>query len=343
MIRKTKPGMALLAVTGLWLFFSCELPVEENIYEEKLVVFGNLVANLPVVDTLFVSLSYTINEPHEEEAKWVRDALVILDDGHTLFSLSAVAGKPGRYLDTTYSYTVRPRKTYRLDVAWRGLEATAVTTVPDTFVLESIPSSRWACNGETQVVRSIDLHLDENTPERIRLAMMNGDWTGLPMDTVTYREGECWSTSFASIPLFVLKWEADYEPGLIRIISLALNDTVTRAIVDTSLSALAFKGPMYRDDNGNYYRPNPFVWNARQSEQPINWIYFNYTGPHLITVVAMDPSIHDYFRGDPFRINQYVLPGGNIEGGYGLFSSSFARSFLVYVDRDTTGGNSPGR
>ena len=333
-MRKT-PYRSLVLPSFFWLLVSCELPVEQNPYEEKLVVFGNLVANLPVIDTVFISLSYRIEEPHEREAKWVGAADVTLTDGETSFPLFPVAGKPGRYLDTTFSHIIQPSMTYELEVMWEGYQVRATTTVPDTFTLRSIPSSRWACNGEPEWVRAINLHQQENTPERVRLALMNGDWGSLAMDTVVYRDGECWSASFASIPLFIIKREADYEPGLMRIVSLALDDTATNAIVDTSLSAAAFKGPMYRDENGNYYRPNPFVWNSKQPEQPINWIYFNYYGPYLITVVAMDQSIHDYFQGDPFQINQYVLPDGNIQGGYGLFSSSFARPFLVYVAPDT--------
>ncbi|MFQ6615167.1 MAG: DUF4249 family protein [Fidelibacterota bacterium] len=333
---RTVPYRRLILLALFWLPLSCELPVEQNPYEDRLVVFGNLVANVPVLDTVFVSLSYRIEEPHQEAVKWISDADVKLMTGDDSFPLYPVVGKPGRYLDTTFSHMIQPSMTYHLEVTWQGYEARATTTVPDTFSLQSIPSSQWSCNGEPQGVPAIDLHMDENTPEKIQQALVTGDYSRVALDTVVYKEGECWSASFASIPLFVLQWEADTQPGLVRIVSLALKDTVTNAIVDTSLSAAAFKGPMYRDEDGNYYRPNPFVWNTTRPEQPMNWIYFNYYGPHLITVVAMDQTIHDYFQGDPFRINQYVLPEGNIEGGYGLFSSSFVRPFLVYVARDTS-------
>ncbi|MEE9167865.1 MAG: DUF4249 family protein [Candidatus Neomarinimicrobiota bacterium] len=323
-----------ILVLGSCFLVSCEPSVEESIYEEKLVVFGNLIADLPVIDTVFVSLSYQIEEPHEQETKWIADADVVLSDGKSSFPLSPVPGKPGRYLDLTFSHIVQPGTTYRLNVTWEDHEVGAATAVPDAFSLASISSSEWKCGGESVVVPAIDLREGENSPEKIEHALMTKDFTILAMDTVIYREGDCWSTSFASIPLFILRWESDYEPGLIRIISLALDDTATNAIVDTSLSGTAFKGPMYRDTDGNYYRPNPFVWNAKQQEQHINWIYFNYYGPHLMTVVATDQSAHDYFQGDPFRINQYVLPNGNIEGGYGLFSSAYARSFFVYVAPD---------
>jgi len=324
-------------ILGSLLSFSCELSVEESIYEERLVVFGNLIANLPLVDTLFVSLSYEIEEAHELEGKWISDAEVTLSDGETLFSLSPVSGKPGRYLDLTFSHLIRPKTTYELNVEWKDYVATATTTVPDTFSLTSIPSSQWECNDEPVLIPPIHFYEDDNTPEKIEEALYTGDFTILTMDTVVYREGDCWSTSFASIPLFILRWEAGFEPGLIRIVSMALEDTVANAIVDTSLSGVAFKGPMYRDEEGNYYRPNPFVWNAKQQEQPLSWIYFNYYGPHLMSVVATDQSAHDYFEGDPFRMNQYVLPNSNIEGGYGLFSSSSSRHFFVYIAPDDSG------
>ena len=43
-------------ILGSLLSFSCELSVEESIYEERLVVFGHLIANQPIVDTVGISI-----------------------------------------------------------------------------------------------------------------------------------------------------------------------------------------------------------------------------------------------------------------------------------------------
>jgi len=337
---KIKNIRLFMGVLFCWLLLmvSCELPTEESIYEEKLVVFGHLVANSPIVDTFFVSLTRTIEESHESDEGWVTDATVTLSDGQISFELTPVEGRPGRYLDTSMPpFIVHPQKTYELFVEWEKYEVSASTTVPDTFTINSVGSSDWSCEGVPAIVEPINLYEQENNKEKVYYALSTGDFSVLSMDTVIYREGLCYSTSFASIPLFILSWEADPKPGVIRTISLALDDTSTNSIIDSSFSANAFKGSMYVDDLGNYYRPNPFVWNSAMKEIPFSWLYFNYYGPHMIFIEVTSESLQDYFKGDPLRQNPYELPHSNIEGGYGLFSASFSRQFFVYVAPDTTG------
>lgn len=335
MLTRAMPGIMAAAILFL---ASCELPTEESIYEKKLVVFGHLVAGSPVVDTFFVSLSYTIDESYENGEKWVDDAAVTLSDGSDNFDIIPVAGRPGRYLDSSMPpHIIRPGTTYQLDVQWGDYEVTAQTTVPDTFTIESVGSSDWTCKGAPVYVEPINLHEDENSIEKVLYALASGDFSVLSMDTVVYREGLCYSTSFASVPLFLVRWEADSVQGVVRTITLALEDTAINSIIDSSFSANAFKGSMYVDDDGNYYRPNPFVWNSVIKDIPFSWLYFNYYGPHMITVQVTSQSLQDYFAGDPVRQNPYKLPASNIEGGYGLLSASFSRHFFVYVTPDTSG------
>lgn len=329
------------AIMGLGLLFlvSCELPSEQSIYHEKLVVFGHLDAGWPGVDTFFVSLSHTIGESHESDETWVDDARVTLSGGNSTFDLTAVPGRPGRYLDASVPpHIIRPGTTYRLDVEWEEYEVTAGTTVPDTVSIMSIGSSDWTCQGNPVVVEPINLYERENTREEVLYALESGDFSALSMDTVMYREGACYSTSFASIPLFLIRWEADSLHGIIRTVTLALEDSPANSIVDSSFSANTFKGPMYVDEDGNHYRPNPFVWNSMIRDIPFSWLYFNYYGPHMITVQVTSQSLRDYFTGDPVSQNPYTLPASNIEGGYGLFSASFSRHFFVYVTPDTARG-----
>ena len=49
-----------------------------------------------------------------------------------------------------------------------------------------------------------------------------------------------------------------------------------------------------------------------------------------MTFQATDEAFFDYFQGLP-EFNTFVLPTSNVEGGYGLVSSSASKSFLVYV------------
>lgn len=322
---------------ALVLAVACNLPVEESAYEEKLVVFGHLVASGQTADTIFVSRSFEIEESHEDQSKWVADATVTIFDGETTFVLAPVAGRPGRYLEQAPPrHIIRPGWTYRLDVVWGDDQVTAFTTVPDSFALTSTTSSDWLCEGEPVPVDSIALYEDEYSETAWRQAVASGDFSALAMDTVIYREGPCHTTSFASIPLFLLKWETFDPTGIIRVSTLALDDTVSHAIVDSSLAANIFKGPLHVDEDGNHFRPGSFVWNSSIGNIPFTWLYFNYYGPHLITVEVTDDHFSEYFEGNPLRQSNFSMPTSNIEGGYGLFSSSNARSFFVHVVPDTS-------
>ncbi|MFC1543594.1 hypothetical protein ACFL4K_03535, partial [Candidatus Neomarinimicrobiota bacterium] len=69
---------------------------------------------------------------------------------------------------------------------------------------------------------------------------------------------------------------------------------------------------------------------------PFSWLYFNYYGPHLITVEITDTALREYLEGDPLGQNPYTIPNTNIEGGHGLFYSSYTQSFFVYVAPEST-------
>ena len=337
--RRKGKIIGLMAAASLLLLASCELPVEGGEYEERLVVFGHLTADAPIMDTVTVSLTYEISESHEAQAKWLADAMVTLSDGEESFDLSPVAGRPGRYLDASFPpHLIRPATTYDLTVEWEDYRVNASTTVPDTFLLSSNLSTEWTCEGQPVEVPAIDLHEDDNDPLVIQYALMTGDYSLLAMDTVMYREGPCHSTSFMSVPLFVVEWLADSTAGVVQIMTLALDDTVTNAIVDTSLAALAFKGFMEEDEDGNLYRSGLFSWNSSIRQIPFNWLFFNYYGPHLITIQVTDENLRKYFEGNPGGFNPFISPNSTVEGGYGLFYSSYARTFFVHIAPDTSVG-----
>lgn len=322
------------------LCITCDLPVDSPGYEEKLVVFGNITAEMPLVDTFYVSLSFSIDVPHETDAKWVDNAEVSINDGDTTIFIPPIEGNPGRYIVNNHDYTVMPNRTYSMEVIWQGDTVTAETTVPDTFTIHSISSDQWECDGEVIQIDTINLYQNvydfDTLNDVIIEALVGGDFSNFPMDTIVYKEGDCYTSSFASVPYFYVSREADYEPPMMRLTSYALtgDSLYSNAIFDTSFSANAFKGPMYIetvDDTTVYYRPNPLVWNLSQPDIDMGWLAFNYYGPHLIIFQAADQDFRDYFEGDPLGQNQYILPNSNIDGGYGLFSSSYFRYFLVYV------------
>jgi hypothetical protein len=329
---KVKSTTGILIVAGMLVWTGCEFPTEQGEYQENLVVFGHVTANSPVTDTLYVSRSSAIDESHETAKRWIADAMVTLSDGESIFQLEPVPGRPGRYLDLSpVPHIIEPGRTYTLTVEWEGELVQTSTNVPEEFSLASMTIPDWDCQGESFTVSAIDLYLESNASQALATALYTGDFTGLQADTVFYREGPCFSTSFASVPIFAVEWESEAAPGVIRTVTVALENDISNAIVDTSIIANIFKESMLLNDEGNLYRDPVFVWNSGSEIIPFSWLYFNYYGLHLITVEITDDSIQEYFEGDPVRQNPYALPNSNIEGGYGLFYSSYAKSFLVEV------------
>lgn len=325
-----------LLIIALFILSSCEPVDDQGIYEEKLVVFGNLTAYSPVSDTFRVSLSAELDTPYEEGMLSVSDAEVLITSAADSFYLHPIPNHPGSYLDTTFSHIILPNTTYYLDVRYQDHHVLAETTIPSPVILQSVENNNWTCEGETVHVDSIDLHIEDNNWLLIQQAFATNDFSILSMDTVVYREDDCYLTSFMSPPFFSIMWESEGDPGLIRFMSLALEDSYENAIIDTSLSANAFKGPMRVSETGELYRPNPLLWNLSQPNLDFNWLSFNYYGPHFLVIQATDHGFHDYYEGDPLGMNQYILPNSNIIGGYGLFSSMNSTGFFVYIAPDTT-------
>ncbi|MFQ6614018.1 MAG: DUF4249 family protein [Fidelibacterota bacterium] len=339
---------------------SCELTSPTVSYEQKLVVFGNLTADFPMVDTLFVSRSAAIEENIDSYALYLDDAVVTITDGDTTIPVPPVPDHPGRYL-ADRDYIFRAGREYLLQVAWQGDTVTARTVLPEKMEFASESSANYTCHGSPVAVDSISVN-------NATLQFFGGNLfpvpTG-PIDTVVYKTGDCYTESFASTPYFLLTFNAkDYNT--VRIISFALeadtrglepfddvngngswdqgsesfvdynrdgirDSTFVNLIYDTTFTSIAWKGDYLRDENNNPYRYNPMVWAVDTSPIPMTWLYFNYYGLHLIALQATDRAYYDYFSGDPFGMNQYLLPDSNIEGGYGLFSSTYTRFFFVYI------------
>ncbi len=93
----------------------CEQSVEVLEYEEKLVVFANLEAGLPMIDTVYVSYTYEINEAHESGDKWVSDADVWITGAGDTLELLPVEGRPGRYTTSSFEL-IESGEEYTLNV-----------------------------------------------------------------------------------------------------------------------------------------------------------------------------------------------------------------------------------
>ncbi len=351
--------LILLIFSAFWIS-SCNLTNPQVTYHETLVVFGNLNAGYPMTDTVFVSRSAAILESVPIDTLYIPDAVVTISDGDTTILIPPVPNRPGRYLANP-NFIFQPGHTYTLYASWDGDSVQATTTLPDQMDFSSVPSTDYSCSGSPLVIDPINV-------DNATMMNINGQYLPVPtgpIDTVIYKTGDCYTQSFASVPYFLLDFNAE-DYNTVRIISYALeskvrglepyNDlnqngiwepdsdsfldynrdglrdsTFTNLVYDTSFVFRAWKGPYLRDQNNDPYRYNPFVWSVNSSPTQISWLFFNYYGLQLMAIQATDQSYYDYFSGDPFGSNQYRLPDSNVEGGYGLFSSTYTKFFYVYI------------
>jgi len=310
-------------------------------YEEKLTVWANLQANMPLLDTVFVSRSARLQENVNADALWLDDAQVIISGDSVNLTLHAVEGRPGRYMDDSF-YFFKPGVSYQLTVIHGADTVRATTLIPEKMNIQSVQAEPFECQGNSYPIKSVNLN-------NISTSLDSFGVTG-NIDTVYYRKGECFTESFASYPLFVVDFnQEDYQT--VRIISYALDadsvglepegwdyngnlirDSVfVNLIYDTTNVFRLWKGPYLRTAKNVPYRYNPWTWNVETTPVNMSWLFFDYYGLHLITFQATDEAFYNYLSGDPAGLNNYVLPESNVEDGYGLFSSSYSTYFMVYI------------
>lgn len=356
------------------LVLSCSFDKNVAAYEDKLVVFCNLGANLPmgrVGDTCYVSISSDIEAQVDMNDLYIENAAVTITEKSTgvEYIANPVPGRIGRYL-TPDSVIFLPGKTYILSANYGSYEVTAETTIPDGMDFFSPVNQSYVCDNKELVVPSVNvdnfefewIHFLDQPDTLINLIDFHS------ISNAVYKNGGCYTESFASFPLFLLDFEESQNTA-IKITTLALeaaqrglepfNDlngdgiytistdsysdfnrnqvrdsTFVNLIYDTSLVYKIWKEDYLRDENGDPYRINPFTWQASTPPISMSWLFFNYYGLHLIIVETTDDAYYNYFKGDPVGQNQYLLPESNIENGYGLFSSTNAKAFLVNIIRD---------
>ncbi|MED5219517.1 MAG: hypothetical protein VX630_04330, partial [Candidatus Neomarinimicrobiota bacterium] len=125
-MKKLIQALVCLGIISL-LIQSCDFNDQEIIYEEKLVVFASIVANMPVMDTVFVSRSANLGEDIVANELWIDDADVRLIHDSSSAELVFHSVGNGRYFPiwsgagmeeiTEYlNFIIQPGGTYRLVV-----------------------------------------------------------------------------------------------------------------------------------------------------------------------------------------------------------------------------------
>ena len=99
--------MKNILIIFTFIFFSCSINNDQAMYEEKLVLWANLRSNFPLIDTVFVARSASLNEmiltPDsvmvEVRSKdlWIDNAQVSIIGDSVNILLEAVTNSPGRY------------------------------------------------------------------------------------------------------------------------------------------------------------------------------------------------------------------------------------------------------
>ena len=339
-------------IFGLLFIQGCINKDDDFEYEQKLSVWAHLQSSMPLSDTVFVSRTASIDEETPADSLWIPNAAVKITGDTLNMLLDPVAGNPGRYF-TESSNIFLSGVEYTVSASHNDLSVQGKTTIPNDIIIETVEPSVYTCRGIGYDVPSINI---EN------FSHLSPFPTGV-IDTVYLRQGNCFTESFASYPLYKINFnEEDYQT--IRIISLALEDDnrdlepftdtnnnniwdldeefadwnesgvrdsiYSNLIYDTTGTYAMWKGPYLRDKNNVPYKLNPWPWNIETSPVNMSWLFYDYYGYHLMTFQATDEAFFNYFQGLP-EFNTFVLPASNIEGGYGLVSSSASKSFLVYV------------
>ena len=123
-----------LIVISLLIFIGCDIQDVDSPYIERITVFANIQANLPMLDTLFVSRTASIDEKIDSEQLWISNAIVKISDGKQIETAFPITGRPGRYL-TRKDYFYRPGTKYNLTVEIDGKTLTAETTTQEKMVI----------------------------------------------------------------------------------------------------------------------------------------------------------------------------------------------------------------
>ena len=83
------------------VYLACSINEDQVEYEEKLVLWANLRANFPLIDTVFVARSANLKENVSSKQLWIDDAQVhIIGDTIDLL-LDPVLNSPGRYFTSS--------------------------------------------------------------------------------------------------------------------------------------------------------------------------------------------------------------------------------------------------
>ncbi len=198
---------------------SCDLNDSIEKYEQKLVVFASITAGLPVLDTVLVSRTATIDEDILSDSLWVDGAIVELINDSTMEKLTFNNVGTGKYfplsqtstdeeLTAWMNFIIQSGQTYQLSVIHEQDSIIAITTVPSILNLTSADLGDYQCSdGEVIPTKMVDVkNLEGYSIEQLSQLIDNPEdfvlQNNINVDSVEFRFGDCFTQSFASYPYF---------------------------------------------------------------------------------------------------------------------------------------------
>ncbi len=205
---------------------SCSFEDSEMVYEEKLVVFASISADLPVIDTVLVSKTAGIEENVVASDLFINDAQVSLIEDSSGNTLDFFNVGPGKYfpisegssleeLENYANFIIAPGQTYKLVISHGMDSIIAVTTVPDEMNIRAADLGTYVCpDGTEWPTNTIDVNnlSDISVNQLLSFASDPESFISdydINVDTVTFRFGDCFTKSFASYPMFGVDFDSE--------------------------------------------------------------------------------------------------------------------------------------
>ena len=277
MVSKIKIGMYSLLI----MIFIQSCSFDDNIieYQEQLVVFASINAGFPVFDTVFVSRTAEVSESVDAEDLYIEDASVTLINMADSSKLHFYSVGKGRYypvdlsmqnMDSVASYwlnyIISSGTTYRLVISHDGDSVIAQTSVPEEIEIFPADMPDYECpDGSIESIKTIDVNnLDNLTFEQMVLLYQDPiqyiESNDINVDSIEFRIGDCYTKSFASLPLFAVDFN-DEDYNTIQIISYALESdkTALEPYEDINQNGIYDQGENFSDRNRNGIRDSCYI------------------------------------------------------------------------------------
>lgn len=276
-----------------------------------LVIDSYLIVDEPL-PRLLVSQTIAADQPYTNAAAAVSGAEVeIVVDGINHF-YSSDPDSAGLYLPPAGAPLVLPNTTYHLRVESEGRIATAETTTPEPYTIQSA----WL--------------LDEQTLQEVHEMVIFANGTGMdevfsaPENRLEYLRG---LPELRFDPVAV----PAYQVGVLRL------DLDSEAVID-----LSFLDDQDRRDvleETKYGGASPAM-ELNEGRLRMPWFAIVFAGRHLFKVFALDENWFDYIRSNGVDTDNnwgglagdaFERPIFHIEGGIGLFGSASVDSIGLVV------------